>query len=284
MVSASGRRQQVAFARRLGVSLRRACKLFGVARSALRYESKLDVKDAPLVELLQELSRPREHVKYGYRRMRRLLADEGQRMSYQKVYRLWKKAGLTVRRRRRRRVFQSTPRPLPASGMNHVWAYDFVFDACANGQKLKCLTVVDEYTRECLAIDVGSSIRSERVIEVLARLVSAHGAPRHLRSDNGPEFVAYAVKDWLREEGIETAHIVPGKPWQNGLNESFNGKLRDECLDIEWFPNRREAVVVIEGWRKHYNDRRPHSSLGYRSPLEFKRLLQTSPEAAALAL
>lgn len=173
---------------------------------------------------------------------------------------------------------------MPPFAPNSVWAYDFVFDACANGQKLKCLTVVDEYTRECLAIDVGSSIRSERVIEVLARLVSAHGAPRHLRSDNGPEFVAYAVKDWLREEGIETAHIVPGKPWQNGLNESFNGKLRDECLDIEWFPNRREAVVVIEGWRKHYNDRRPHSSLGYRSPMEFKRLLQTSPEAAVLAL
>jgi putative transposase len=142
-------------------------------------------------------------------------------------------------------------RPTPPTGANHVWCYDFVFDGCANGQHLKCLTVVDEYTRECLAIDVAGTIRSERVIEVLARLVAAHGAPRFVRSDNGPGFVAQAVQDWLKGESIATAYIAPGKPWQNGLNESFNGKFRDKCLNIEWFSTRREAAVVIEQYRRH---------------------------------
>ena len=154
-----------------------------------------------------------------------------------------------------------------------MWAYDFVFDACANEQTLKCLTVVDEYTREALAIDVAGRIRSARVIEVLARLVSVHGAPRVLRSDNGPEFVSRAILRWLLASGIDTAHIDPGKPWQNGLDESFNGKFRDECLNVEWFRNRHEAMVLIEQWRQHYNAVRPHSSLGYRTPLEYKATL-----------
>jgi putative transposase len=156
------------------------------------------------------------------------------------------------------------------SGPNQVWAYDFVFDTCANGQQLKCLTIVDEWTREALAIDVAGSIRSGRVIEVLSRLVSVHGAPRFIRSDNGPEFVATAVLRWLTDTRIETAHIEPGKPWQNGTDESFNGRLRDECLSMEWFRNRLEANAIIETWRKHYNEVRPHSSLGYLTPTEFK--------------
>lgn len=152
-----------------------------------------------------------------------------------------------------------------------MWAYDFVHDWCANGQKLKCLTIVDEWTRESLAIDVAGSIRSGRVIEVLSRLISVHGAPRHLRSDNGPEFVSAAIMKWLLDEGIETAYIAPGKPWQNGTDESFNGRFRDECLSLEWFRNRREAAPVIETWRQHYNEVRPHSSLDYLTPAEFKR-------------
>jgi len=152
-----------------------------------------------------------------------------------------------------------------------LWAYDFVFDACASGQQLKCLTVIDEFTRECLAIDVGGSIRSGRVIEVLSRLVSLHGAPRHLRSDNGPEFVSRAVLRWLSESNIDTACIDPGKPWQNGANESFNGKFRDECLATEWFRNRIDAKIVIEQWRREYNEVRPHSSLANLTPAEFKQ-------------
>ena len=165
---------------------------------------------------------------------------------------------------------------------NFVWAYDFVFDACANGQQIKCLTIVDEFTRECLAIDVAGSIRSRRVIDVLAQLISVHGAPRFLRSDNGPEFVSRAILEWLEQSGIATALIDPGKPWQNGSNESFNGKLRDECLSLEWFRSRAEARVVIETWRRHYNAMRPHSSLEYLTPLEFKQRHLPSPNRAIL--
>ena len=163
------------------------------------------------------------------------------------------------------------PRPIPSTQANHVWAYDFVFDACANGQQLKCLTVIDEYTRECLAIDVAGSIRSGRVIDVLSKLVSVRGAPRHMRSDNGPEFVSRAVLQWLSATKIETALIDPGKPWQNGANESFNGKFRDECLGMQWFKNRIDAKILIEDWRQEFNSERPHSSLGNRTPEEFAR-------------
>ena len=166
--------------------------------------------------------------------------------------------------------------------MGQVWAYDFVFDACANGQQLKCLTVVDEFTHECLAIDVAGSIRSGRVIEVLSKLTSVHGSPKHLRSDNGPEFVSRAVLKWLTQVNIDIAHIDPGKPWQNGTNESFNGKFRDECLSMEWFRNRIDAKIVIEQFRRQYNEIRPHSSLGQLTPAEFKQQLSStnSPEPA----
>jgi putative transposase len=152
---------------------------------------------------------------------------------------------------------------------NELWAYDFVYDACANGQQIKCLTVVNEYTRECLAIDVAGSIRSGRVIEVLSRLISERGAPLSLRSDNGPEFVSKALLKWAARESLDLALIEPGKPWQNGLNESFNGKFRDECLSMEWFRCRTEARVVIEEWRRHYNSVRPHSSLKNMTPEHF---------------
>ena len=161
------------------------------------------------------------------------------------------------------------PRPQAPSGPNQVWSYDFVFDHCANGQQLKCLTVTDEFTKEGLAIDVDGRIRSARVIEVLSRLVSDRGAPAVLRSDNGPEFVSKALLSWTVAQGICTALIEPGKPWQNGVAESFNGKFRDECLSLEWFRSRAEAKVLIEEWRRHYNEVRPHSSLGYLTPNAF---------------
>ena len=173
-------------------------------------------------------------------------------------------------------------RPLAPSRANEVWAYDFVYDACATGQTLKCLTVVDEFTRECLAIDVGSSIRSERVIEVLSKLVSVRGVPRYLRSDNGPEFVSRAILGWLSEAKIETALIDPGKPWQNGSNESFNGKFRDECLGLQWFLNRTEAKVLIESWRREYNSIRPHSSLDNLTPAEFAERCSAGQQAGAV--
>ncbi len=171
----------------------------------------------------------------------------------------------------------------PATAARHVWAYDFVFDACANSQQLKCLTVIDEYARECLAIDVAGSIRSRRVIEVLSQLVSLHGAPRYLRSDNGPEFVSRAILKWAADNGMEMALSDPGKSWQNGADESFNGKFRDECLSLEWFRTQAEAKVVIEQWRRHYNGIRSHSSLAYLTPDEFKlRCCSTEANEAVL--
>ena len=269
MVGARVRRQQVAYARSRGLSSRRACALLSIARSTASYTSRLTAKDAPALGVMRELAG--QYPRYGYRKIRIFLDRRGHAMSPERAYRLWRSAGLQVPRRRpRRRVATARPRPLPATGPNQVWAYDFVFDTCADNAGLKCLTVVDEFTRECLAIDVARSIRSSRVIEVLTQLVSVHGAPRYLRSDNGPEFVATAILRWLQAAGIETAFIDPGKPWQNGTDESFNGKFRNECLTVEWFRNRVEATVAIEQWRRHYNEERPHMSLGDLTPAEFK--------------
>ena len=277
MVGARVRRQQVAYTRSRGLSDRRACAVLSVARSTLGYQSRLAVRDAPALTAMRRLAA--QYPRYGYRRIRIFLRREGHVMSPDRTHRLWRQAGLQVPRRRpRRRVATGRPRPLPPTARNHVWAYDFVFDTCANRQTLKCLTIVDEWTRECLAIDVAGGIRSGRVIEVLAQLVSVHGAPRHLRSDNGPEFVATAILRWLGDAGIDTALIDPGKPWQNATDESFNGKFRDEFLSLQWFRNRMDAKVGIEQWRQHYNEVRPHSSLGYLTPAEFKAQLRAGSD------
>ena len=269
MVSAPVRRQQVRLAVGRGCSIRRACALVRISRSALNYMSRMKEKDARLASRLRLIART--HTRYGYRRVTAMIKQEGEVINPKRVYRLWRKEGFSLPRRRpRKRVATVSLRPLAPKQVGQVWAYDFVFDSCANGQKLKMLTVVDEWTRESLAIEVGGRINSPRVIEVLEKLMSLHGQPQYLRSDNGPEFVAKKVKGWLKKRGVETAYIEGGKPWQNGLNESFNGKLRDECLNLEWFANRAEAKVVIEQWRKHYNEKRLHSSLGYKTPAQFR--------------
>jgi putative transposase len=281
VVSSQARREQVALACERGHSKRRACELLDIARSGLGYRSVRAERDAPTLEAMQRLAG--QYPRYGYRRIRVFLRREGHGMSRHRAHRLWRLAGLQLPRRRpRRRIAASRPRPLPAFGPNHVWAYDFVFDACASGQQIKCLTLIDEFTRECLAIDVAGSIRSGRVIELLSRLISERGAPGFLRSDNGPEFVSHAILEWLGKERIETALIDPGKPWQNGDNESFNGKFRDECLSLEWFRSREEARVVIETWRRHYNHVRPHSSLKDLTPIEFKTRYDSVNQGAVL--
>ena len=240
------------------------------------------VKDAPVIDIMRTLSGI--YPRFGARRIRVMLGREGMRVGKERCARLWAQAGLQVpKKRRRRRVASHRPRVPVPTARNTVWSYDFVFDGCANGQQLKCLTVVDEYTRECLAIDVAGSIRSQRVIDVLSRLISVHGAPRYLRSDNGPEFVSARLLGWAIEEQIESVLIDPGKPWQNGTNESFNGKFRDECLAAEWFRNRIEAKIVIEDWRMHYNEVRPHSSLNYQTPGEFRRAHENYPSTAVIS-
>ena len=282
-MSSQARREQVALACERGHSKRRACELMEIARSGLAYRSVREERDAPTIEAMKRLAA--QYPRYGYRRIRVFLRREGHCMSRHRAHRLWRLAGLQLPRRRpRRRVAVSRPRPLPAMGPNHVWAYDFVFDACANGQQLKCLTIIDEFTREALAIDVAVSIRSGRVIEVLARLISKHGAPQFLRSDNGSEFVSHAILTWLANERIDTALIDPGKPWQNGTDESFNGKFRDECLSLEWFRSRAEARILIESWRRHYNHVRPHSSLKDLTPIEFKARYHSTHQGAVLHL
>jgi putative transposase len=281
MVSVPVRRQQIAYVCQRGRSVRRACALLSVPRSTVGYQSRLVARDAPAVAAMQELAA--QYPRYGYRRIQIFLARCGHVMSPDRTHRLWRLHKLQVPRKRpRRRVAASRPRPLPATGVGQMWAYDFVFDACANGQQLKCLTVVDEFSRECLAIEVAGSIRSDRVIEVLSRLISVHGSPKYLRSDNGPEFVSRAILRWLLKANIGTAHIAPGKPWQNGNNESFNGKFRDECLSMEWFRNRIDAKITIEQFRRQFNEVRPHSSLGNLTPAEFKQQLSatTNPEIA----
>ena len=282
MVGAPVRRQQVAFAQKHGVSQRRACALFSTSRSTLQYTSRLEARDGPLLVAMKQLSD--QFPRFGYRRILVFMEQLGHAMGADKALRLWQKAGLQVPRKRpRKRVAHSRPRPQLPSGANEVWAYDFVHDACANGQQLKCLTIIDEYTRECLAIDVAGSIRSNRVIEVLSRLVSERGAPRHLRSDNGPEFVSKSLLRWGTGQGLGMALIDPGKPWQNGMVESFNGKFRDECLSMEWFRSRTEAKVVIEDWRRTYNEVRPHSSLGKMTPGAYARMVgNTSTQGATL--
>jgi len=281
MVSAQVRRTHAHYAIERGLSQRRACALMQVSRSTLDYEHKMPFKNAAVIESMRSLSR--QYPRFGSRRIRVFLQREGIVVGRDRCATLWAQAGLQVpRKRRRRRVAGSRPRPHAPASRNSVWCYDFVFDACANGQQLKCLTVIDEYTRECLAIDVAGSIRSKRVIEVLSRLISLHGAPRYIRSDNGPEFVSVALLKWAMEEQIESALIDPGKPWQNGTNESFNGKFRDECLAMEWFRNRIEARIVIEDWRVHYNEVRPHSSLQYLTPLEFRRKSETRSLTGAM--
>jgi putative transposase len=272
MVGAQVRLAQARYGIERGLPQRRACALAQVSRSGLYYSLKMPIKDTPVIDAMKRLSV--QYPRFGSRRIRIFLAREGMHISRKRCSRLWQKAGFQVpARKKRRKRITSLSRPCAPTARNAVWSYDFVHDGCANGQTLKCLTVIDEYTRECLAIDVAGSIRSGRVIETLTRLISLHGTPKHLRSDNGPEFVSTRLLQWAIDEKLETVVIEPGKPWQNGANESFNGKFRDECLSMEWFRNRREAKVIIEDWRIHYNEARPHSSLDYLTPNEFKEKL-----------
>jgi putative transposase len=264
----SARRQQVAYGRERGLSARRARTLFSVARSALAYCSRKAARDVAAVEWVTALAA--QYPRYGYRRIRILLSHDGHAMSPGRAYRLWRLSRLQVPRKRgRKRAASSRARPQTPMAANQLWSYDFVFDHCANCQRLKCLTVTDEFTKEGPAIDVEARTRSPRVIEVLSRLVRERGAPAFLRSDNGPEFVSHALLSWITQQGIEIAPIEPGKPWQNGVGESFNGKFRDERLSLEWLRSRAEAKVVIETWRRHFNDVRPHTSLSYQTPAAF---------------
>ena len=267
MVSAQARREQVDYAVSRGASVRRSCALIEVSRSALEYTSRMPARDAGLAEALQRIAAA--HPRYGHRFAWAVLTQQQDwSVNRKRVRRVWRALGLCASRKKRRKLRTGQPRVLTPTGANQVWAYDFVHDTCGNGQQFKALTVKDEWTRECLAIEVARSIDARQVIAVLERLFQTYGTPAALRSDNGPEFIARALKIWALMNHSETATIEPGKPWQNGSSESFNGTFRAECLDREWFANLREAKIVIEQWRWEDNTQRPHSSLGYRTPAE----------------
>ena len=215
----------------------------------------------------------REHPRYGYRHVWALLRREGWRVNRKRVYRLWRAEGLKVpQKQRKRRYLGHSANGCArhrAEHKDHVWAWDFIHDRTAEGRPLKWLSIVDEYTRECLALEVGRGMTADRVIEVLAELFAVRGVPEHIRSDNGPEFIAGAIRSWLAQAGVEALYIEPGSPWENGYAESFHSRLRDELLNREEFTTLAEARALSTAWRLEYNHRRPHSSLGYQTPAEF---------------
>ena len=262
----AGRRAFVGFAaRRIPAS--RACELVKVSRRRLGYVSRKD--DGELVASLKELAAA--HPRYGSRRLCVMLRRErGRVVNLKKVRRLCREHGLLLRRRRRRkRRGVGAGVPCKADRPNHVWAYDFVEDRTEGGRKLRVLTIADEFTRECVAVEVEHRMNARYVADALLRLFAGRGAPAFVRSDNGPEFIAKHLMRVLAASGVEARHIEPGSPWQNGRNERFNGTLRDECLNLETFHNRDHARALIKLFGRGYNERRPHSSLGYLTPREF---------------
>lgn len=249
-----------------GLSQRAACRYTGISRAVCRYELRRPAQDAQFLEKMRAMARA--NPRYGYRRV---AIESG--IGFGCCWRLWKrydfKIGAQRTRKPRKKDKSATPRPHQAEYPNHVWTYDILFDRLADGRPFKTLSVLDEFTRECVGILAATSILAEDVIAFLDEIMKKRNSPVFLRSDNGSEFTAEAVQTWLAEKKVGPAFIPPGQPWKNGFIESFHDKFRDECLQREWFSSLLDAQVVIEDWRVHYNTRRPHSSLGYKTPTNF---------------
>ncbi len=252
--------------KKYGVKERLACRVLGQHRSTQRKAPKGRSDDAALTADIIELAT--QHGRYGYRRITALLREAGWLVNVKRVERIWRQEGLKVPAKQPKRgrlwLNDGSCVRLRPERPNHVWSYDFVEDRTHNGRKFRMLNIVDEFTRECLCIRIDRKLKSSDVIDVLSDLFILRGVPGHIRSDNGPEFIAKAVREWITAVGARTAFIEPGSPWENGYCESFNSKLRDELLNGEIFYSLAEARIVIEGWRQHYNTRRPHSALSYK--------------------
>lgn len=254
------------------LSERRACQAIDQPRSTQRYSGKRASIDQALSCRVSELSQ--ENPRYGYRRVWALLRREGWEVNKKRVLRLWREQGLKVpdKQHKRRRLLGGGENGVSrrrAEYPNHVWSYDFAMDSTGDGRRLKVMPVVDEYTRECLSLEGQRSIKACGVIDTLRRLFIERGEPEYIRSDNGPEFIAEAIKEWLAISGVKTLYIEPGSPWENAYSESFISRMRDELLERELFVNLKEAQVLLEDYRKHYNCHRPHGALGYLTPTEF---------------
>ena len=241
------------------------------SRSTQRYKPKLPDKDKPVIKDLLELHV--KHPRYGYRRITIKLRERDWFINFKRVYRLWCQEGLKIHRKQHKKLYTGVSenacnRKRPEH-YNHIWSYDFLIERLENGQRMKLLVVIDEFTRECLAIDVNRKIKGPDVVEVLRYLFAVRGCPEYIRSDNGPEFVSNAVQKWLENSGVDTLYVSPGSPWENGYVESFNSKLRDELLNRELFLHIDELRYVADRWRMDYNHYRPHSSLDYMAPAAF---------------
>lgn len=253
---------------KLGVSERRACRVLNQPRSVQCHQSsESEIEEVLRRDIVRLAS---TYGRYGYRRITALLRAEGWAVNHKRVERIWREEGLRVplKQPKRGRLYLNDGSciRLRPCWRNHVWSYDFVTDRLYNGKKIRMLTVIDEFTRKCLSLRVGSWLKADDVLETLSTLLITEGVPDYIRSDNGSEFTAKALREWIGSLGVKTAYIEPGSPWENGYNESFNGKLRDELLNREIFYSLKEAKVLIEQWRRHYNEVMPHSSLGYRPP------------------
>lgn len=266
------------------VSERRACAVVDQPRSSQRYHCRRPDDEEPLVRRILELAK--RQPRHGYRMITGALRAEGWHVNRKRVYRIWRREGLKVpqirRKRRRLGSSENSCARRRAERPNDVWAWDFVFDHTSNGRQLKWLSVVDEFTRECLCLSVGRRFTSVDVIEELASLIAVRGVPRHIRSDNGSEFIAAEIREWLSRLEVETLYIEPGAPWENGFAESFHSRFRDEFLSMEEFDSVSAAKRLTAAWRDEYNHRRPHSSLGYRTPVGFATDWTASIPVAAL--
>jgi putative transposase len=261
------------------LSERTACKLLGVERSSYRYEPRPDRN----MELRDELVKlARQKPRYGYRRLHALLRRRGQEVNVKRVYRLYVEEGLMVRRKKRKRLVRERAIEPRLTGANQEWAMDFIVDGLATGRMVRILSVVDVYTRECLALEADTSLGSGRVTRVLERVIGERGRPENVRSDNGPEFTSRRMLAWADDWKVGLVHIQPGRPMQNGHVESFHGRLRDECLNASWFRTLNHVRCTLAAWREEYNCQRPHSSLDYRTPMEFKLALEGSRAMARL--
>jgi putative transposase len=260
-------------------SQQRVCGLLQIAVSSYRYRRTRS--DEALRERLVELARKKP--RFGYRRLHVLLEGDGERVNHKRVFRVYREAGLAVRRKARKRLVREGSPRAALTGANQEWAVDFAHDALASGRAIRVLTVEDEYTRECLRLEVDTSFASPRVTRALEGILRNRPRPLAIRCDNGPEFSSRHFLAWCIERGIALVHIQPGKPQQNGYVESFNGKLRDECLNVSWFENLWDARRKIAAWQKEFNEERPHSSLGYQTPAAYARQLLPSSGSALRA-
>jgi putative transposase len=278
VVTPAARRREARYAiERFGISARRSCRLFALGRSTWCYRSRR-AADTELRALLRELAAtlPR----YGYKRLCRRIRKSGRVVNHKKIYRIYCEEGLMVRKRTRKRlVRRGEKRPAPTRA-NERWSMDFTSDQLADGRRFRTLNVVDDCTRECLAIEVERSIGGAHVARVLDRLIGERGAPDSIVCDNGPEFISRALEMWAERSGVKIDFIEPGKPVQNCYVESFNGRFRDECLNEHWFTSLDDARAIIAAWRKDYNEVREHGSLGGRTPTEYRNAMERVENAS----